>query len=77
MKNKTIWWLLYCFVMIGLASCQKKGDWTCTCDYKDAGVAKSRTYVLEDRTKKKAKENCNPGLVFGTEVTDVDCRIED
>lgn len=65
------------FIAMMFASCQKSKDWTCRCTYKKAGVDMERSFPLDDRTKKQAKDNCNEALVAGTDVTDVSCDIEE
>lgn len=69
------------FVLISFAgaftACNKKKNWTCTCTYKDAGVAKNRSFSLDDRTKSDAEDNCNPSLVSGPDVTDASCAVKE
>lgn len=69
---------LYSISLLGLtfSSCQKKRDWTCRCNYIQSGIPKERDFILSDRTKKSAKEACNPGLVAGTDVTEASCILE-
>lgn len=71
--------LTLCLFLAALSfmSCQKSKNWNCRCTYQKAGVEMERTFPLEDRTKKQAKENCNEALVAGTDVTDVSCDIEE
>jgi len=76
MNRKSLILIFLSLSIIGLLlSCEKKANWTCKCTYVEDGVEKSRTFALEGRTKSKAEDNCNSGLVGGSSVSDAHCEL--
>lgn len=69
--------LVFTSFAVAFTACNKKKNWTCTCTYKDAGIAKNRSFSLDDRTKSDAEENCNTSLVSGPDVTDANCMVKE
>lgn len=58
-------------------SCGKVQDWDCKCTYMQDGVQKEMVNPIHDRTKKEAKEICNPGFLNARNATEIECKIEE
>lgn len=69
--------LVFISFTVAFTACNKRKNWSCTCTYKDAGIAKSRNFSLDDRTKSDAEDNCNTSLVSGPDVTDANCTVKE
>lgn len=52
-------------VLVALASCASKKDWTCTCTDSSSGASVTTNYTILQRTEDDTKTLCNPKTQSG------------
>jgi len=69
--------LLFCFVLLLLLSSCKK-DWRCECKYTNDNGTSLIQYMVVDKTKKEAEEECMTDLLESTSTLgdDASCQFD-